>query len=1075
MMIVLSPLLLQGEELRFRVEPVISREGFSRTTVYSILQDHYGFLWFGTRNGLVRYDGYSTRTYLCGHTPQSNEITSCVIRTVAEDSAGFIWAGTQDGGVIRLDRRSGEIWNFRHDPRDSTSLGPGRVESILVDARGEIWIATEGTGPTAPDCMVRYQPRSGRFARYGTNPSGGFPAGGNLAPYIDRDGGLWVCSTLHGRRPDGGDSRGYLSRYDTATDRFTTRLTVLGIYAIRIIGENAAGKLALSGESAAYERSPMIRLFDPKGGMTLSLEIPMRKKLRDGERVFPIQYDDDGRCWYALAAATGPGVGPAGRALLYCDMLVPSGSTSSKTADPSSGPRPILTGGVGMLMTDRSGVKWAATEEGAVKISDIGSGFTTWRHDPNDSTTLSAPRIRSIWTDHTGLLWVGTDLGLNRYDRANDRWDRYFWHPGDRGSLPNSTVNTIYEDRRGALLFGTNGGLAAFDRSMDRFAPLRFSIADASSTHRIWSILNDRSGRTWIGTGSSGLFLVDIAGKTSRHFSTDTSDPAGISGRGVWCLREDHRGTIWIGTNDGLYRWLPQSGTFRRYAHRSGNPRSLGGDRIWDLYEDRAGGLWVTAYGGGISRYDPAGDDFTTIGTHNGLPSNRVFGVLEDDQGIFWISSIVGLVRWDRQSNEFRVYDRSDGLQGDEFAFKAICKAPDGTLYFGGTEGLTAFNPKTFRTNGLVPHIAITGFYLFDSLAAGELIDGDTIRLHYDQNFLSFDFASLDYVNPERNLFSYLLEGVDPAWVHVGSDHRIATYTDLAPGSYTFRVHGSNNDGVWNERGISITVIITPPWWATWWVRALALAAAMAIGVALVGLRINGIRRIEREKQQGAVQAALESQEAERRRIARELHDGIGQMIAAAGVNVSYASQLAKQQPGGAGSDIGASLDRSLSILDQVSVDLRAISHALGTISLQDIGLASALGELLASVAAHQRTRFELEAFGMDERLPEGIETGLFRIAQELITNVLRHADATEAIVQIVREDAEIRLTVEDNGVGFDISQASKGMGRRNIAARVSVMNGDLHYDVSPGHGTTVMVRVSMPVRPVPDPGSSST
>lgn len=727
--------------------------------------------------------------------------------------------------------------------------------------------------------------------------------------------------------------------------------------------------------------------------------------------------------------------------------------------------QPILIVRPRLPLCDRTGTLWFHLETGVAKVSRIGSGFTSWLHNPTDSTTLSARRIRSVQIDRHGLLWVGTDFGLNRYDAVHHSWRHYLANPSISGSLPSSTVNVIYQDHDGKLLFGTNAGLVAYDHVRDRFTEA-FSVLKWNEPNAfIWSLLRDRRGQLWVGTSKTGVALIDSSGKLVRWFRHTSNDPNSIPDGGIWSILEDSRGTIWVGTNNGLCRWMPELQGFRTYKHRSGDTSSLGGDRIWDLHEDSAGDIWACAYGGGISRYNRASDDFTTITARDGLGDNSVFGMLEDDAHNFWIATTHGLVEWNRGANTFRHYDERDGLQGNEFAFKAFFKASDGTLYFGGVEGLTRFKPRDLLSNPFIPPLCVTSFYINDSLAAIELFDGDTVRLTHTENFLSFEFAALDYINPAKNRYAFKLEGVDPQWTTTASDHRVADYTDLDPGSYTFHLRGANNSGVWNERGIRITVIIAPPWWGTLWFRIAAIALAIGVTVTTIRQRTNSLRRNEREKRELAVQAALEMQETERQRIARDLHDGVGQMLAAARINLGRLRGIISrhESDGPTDPDLHNSLEQSINILGRASDDVRSISHALGTSTLQELGLAAALGELLASMESEDRTRFEFVAVGMDDRLPEPIETGLFRVAQELITNVMRHAEATEATVQIVREGEEIRLSVEDNGTGFDPASVHNGMGHRNIATRVAAMGGALHYDSTPGHGTTVTVVVMNP------------
>ncbi|HVK38230.1 MAG TPA: two-component regulator propeller domain-containing protein [Candidatus Kapabacteria bacterium] len=713
-----------------------------------------------------------------------------------------------------------------------------------------------------------------------------------------------------------------------------------------------------------------------------------------------------------------------------------------------------------MPIRDRGGRLWFATGSGLTAVSKTGVDIVTWRHDPDDSTTLSARRIRGVAFDRRGVLWVGTDYGLNRYDRATGKWRRFY--ETSRSSLTHSTVNVIFRDRDGSMLFGTNSGLSTLDHSGN---PISASIPglprEVQDRLHVWSILRDRAGRLWIGTAIAGIHVLDPAGNPIHHYQHDPTDDGSLSAGGVWSLIEDRHGNIWAGTNEGLSRWLPKSNRFSRYEHQPGNARSLGGKRIWSLFEDSSAELWVCSYGGGISRYNRTTDDFSTITTRDGLVSNAVVGILEDANRDFWIATTKGLVRWDRRRNTFRLFDERDGLQGNEFAFHAFTSSPDGRLYFGGVNGLSAFSPESMGLDRTVPPIVVAEFRVFDSVTAPELVDGDTVRLSHDQNSISFEFAALSYINPGKNEYGFRLVGLEDEWIRRSSTNRIASYTRLRPGTYTFLVRGSNGDGVWNERGASITVVIAPPWWGTW---AFRTAAAVALLTSLIvgnRVRTDSIRRREREKQEASLIAALESQEVERQRIARDLHDGVGQLIAAAAVNVGYVREMMRQHVlGSLESELDGAMQRSLSILWQASTDVRAISRALGTTSLKEFGLVATITELLRNLDPCQQTRFEFETLGMEERLPENLEVGLFRVAQELITNVVRHSGATEATLQIVHEHGEVRLTVEDNGTGFDSAHRNGGMGRQNIEARVALMDGTVDYDSTPGHGTTIMVTV---------------
>lgn len=1065
----LLPPLLAAQDPRYRIEHLSTADGLSQSTVLAMHQDRHGFLWFGTRDGLDRYDGYRFRSFRYDPLVPTS-LSGVAVTAIAEDSEGDIWAGTMMGGINRLDRRSGRFERIRADGvRLPIMSGVVYQRWLSADSNGGVWIATEAG-------LERYDRRRGRFVPYPHGTASGLPEGNIASIYVDRTGLVWVSSGDRRLSDFHYEHRSYISRYDRERDRFTTWTIAGNSTLFEFIGENEDGTLMLA-ESDIRDDEPLAFRFDPATGSMTPMNVPSRLDATGLHASYLARHlDRQGDCWYVSAnVASSPSA--FGTYRLYREPLIPYRlDDDRRVAEPaavtSAMPSPIVTCLRKIPLVGRSGAIWMPTASGVARITHLNDAVTTWRSDSGDPTALSAPRLRAVRRDRHGILWAATDFGLNRLDPASGRWHRYFHDPDQPGSLPSSTVNVIVEDRKGRLLFGTNLGLVAYDRRNDRFVDGAPNLSiEKIALHPVWSLVHDRRGAIWIGTGAIGVARLDSTGALDRLLSNDPADTTSITAGGVYSMLETRRGEIWIGTNHGLNRWLPESDRFRRYTHRPGDTGSLGGKHIWALHEDRAGDIWACSYGGGISRYNRESDDFTTITTRDGLIDNGVVGLLEDERGDFWISTTRGLSVWNRRDGSFRHYDEGDGLQGREFAFKAHFKDDDGTLYFGGVEGLSAIRPTELRENGLVPTIAITGFHLFDSLAAHELLDGDTVRLDHTQNFFSFEFAALDYTNPGKNSYAYRLEGVDRDWVYVGSDRRVAGYTDLSPGTYTFRVRGANNDGVWNMTGIAVTLIIAPPVWGTWWFRGAAIALSLGLIALAASIRVNRLRRHEREKRESAVQAALEMQEAERQRIARDLHDGIGQLLAAARLNLARAGEMFGRdglRGRGDRSDRGdeeiiSSIERTAEALNYASDDVRTISHALGTSTLSELGLAPALSEQLVNLRADETMTFDFVTSGMERRLPEPIETGLFRIAQELIANIVRHAGACDATIQIVRQGDVVRMTVEDNGSGFDpAANGSGGMGRRNIVARTEAMGGQVFYDSTPGHGTTVTVIVPL-------------
>lgn len=821
---------------RFRVERVTPAQGLSHSYVHSIMQDSRGFIWFGTRDGLNKYDGYRFTIYR-PRPFDSSSLSVNVITLLAEDSSGAVWAGTGYHGLNRVDRVTERVRRYLHDPRNPRSISSNTILCLHCDRRGRLWIGTDSG-------LNRYDPTVDSFTRFHGDPDNPTALSHDSIEYIEEDpsGMLWI-----------GSGGRFIDRFDPETgtiSRFSTTRSISG----------QAGSVFIGDDPVAYRwamRSAPLRNALLRVGKSLAtdrLSSTERRFVRYGIGFDYHRIEPDGMLWIR-----GTPYHP-GYSGLY---LVSASDSSGEVADRR--PEPIVAGNIWSLCRDRSGIYWVGTEDGVYRLVPTPKKVTTCRNDPLDPHSLSNSRIRSILKDTSGRLWVGTDEGLNRLDESGQGWIRYHDRPGSPRVPGSATVNVLFQDYDGRILIGTNGGVRAYDPEHDRllpdYAPSR--RRDHAAPIAVWSFYRDRSGNLWVGTKSDGIYIFDRRKSLVRHLRADPGDSLALSDDRVWCMAEDRRGNLWVGTNNGLNRWLPEQGAFRRYRHDARNPGSLCGDNVWCLTVDDSGTLWIGAYGGGVSRYDPSTDGFRSITTGDGLPSDAVYGILDDRQGRLWISTNNGLTLYAPQTGTFlRTYDASDGLQSNEFSFKAFFKASDGELFFGGLNGLSRFRPEEMLDNRHVPQLAVTSFRVFDRVVRHELFDGDRIEIPYNRNFISFEFTALDYANPGKNSYAYQLEGFDPEWILCGN-RRYASYTNLDPGEYILRVKGSNNDNIWNERGIRLTIRILPPFWMTVWFRSALLLLLLSIVALLVRGRVRAIRRREQlgrrilESQLQALQAQM--------------------------------------------------------------------------------------------------------------------------------------------------------------------------------------------------------------------------
>jgi signal transduction histidine kinase/streptogramin lyase len=494
--------------------------------------------------------------------------------------------------------------------------------------------------------------------------------------------------------------------------------------------------------------------------------------------------------------------------------------------------------------------------------------FIHYKHEADNVNTVADNFILSIFEDHNGIVWIGNDRVLNRWDRQTDTWQVYRNDPANPSSISNGSVTATREDPDGTLWFGTFlGGLNRFNPRTGQFKAYRFNSNDPHSLGDdiVRSLYIDSKGVLWVGGWNKGLSRFDRNTGKFKRYLYDLNNPSSLAGGSVTDIYEDRGHTLWVGTEGGgLNRFDPVTEKFTRFQNDPQNPLSLPDNAVRVLYEDRSRQFWVGT-AGGLCLFDRASGTCTVYTEKEGLPNNTIEGILEDEQGNLWISTNNGLSRFNLKTKTFRNYDSNDGLQSNEFnVFTAFCKSHrTKEMYFGGINGFNVFDPGKVEDNTFVPPVVLTDFRMFNvsvpigknSLLQKAIYLTDELSLPYNQNSLSFEFSALSYVAPSKNKYRYKLEGFDTDWHQVGSKERLAVYTNLGAANYLFRVQGTNEDGVWNEKGTYIRITITPPWWQTWWFRGSVILLVLSLAYAGFLLRVQSIKKHNQK---------LESQVAER-------------------------------------------------------------------------------------------------------------------------------------------------------------------------------------------------------------------
>jgi signal transduction histidine kinase/DNA-binding response OmpR family regulator len=463
---------------------------------------------------------------------------------------------------------------------------------------------------------------------------------------------------------------------------------------------------------------------------------------------------------------------------------------------------------------------------------------------------------------------VGTKSGgLNKLDRNTGKFTHYLHESDNSQSIPSNKISALFEDRAGTLWIGTWGdGLIEFDQAREEFSQYFNNIDKVyAGINVIRTIYEDKNGILWIGTQGGGLYKFNRA---TKLFS-----PIGFRTH-IMQIYEDHLGVLWIAAYTGLKKLDRVTEKYTTYWHNSADPNSISSDKVISIQEDKKGRLWFGTIGGGLNKFNRGTGKFKSYTGKNGLPNDVIQGILEDEQGNLWLSTNNGLSKFNPETESFRNYDVNDGLSGNQFYPGACYRAKDGEMFFGGTKGLNSFYPDQLQDNKHIPEIVITDFQIFNkSVPVHPVNDGEKhigyslpkpiylmneLELSYRENIFSLEFAALEYHGPQKNQYAYKMEGVNPDWVLSDASRRFATYTNLDPGEYTFRVKGSNNDGVWNEKGTSIKIIVKPPWWKT--------NLAYTFYVLLIGFIVFTTWRLQLRRIRLKQQLKMEHFEAEKLR-----------------------------------------------------------------------------------------------------------------------------------------------------------------------------------------------------------------
>lgn len=821
-------------------------QGLSQNTVYCVLQGSDGFLWLGTADGLNRYDGYQFRVFR-NDPNDSASLSANRIFALCEDQNKILWVGTYGGGLNKYNRETESFTCYKNYPNDPGSISDDKILSISADKLNLIWVGTDGGG------LNKFIHEEEKFICYRNNPEDPTSLSDDVirSIYEDHSGSLWIGTNKSGlNRLDKEKELFIHYRHNIKDSESISDDVILSIYEDSFgdlwIGTGNGGLNKFNRSTESFVRHS----YNSANQNSIS-----------ANRVFAILEDQLHNLWIGtMDGGLNKYIAEYNKFIAYKSKPDNSNSMSSD--------------GIFSLFEDRTGILWIGTYGGGVNKLDLNrEKFKLLKNDSFNSNNLSSNDVFSIFEDREKIIWIGTSDGLNKLDLKNEKLVVYRNNPSDIFSLSDNEILSIFEDRSGGLWIGTyGGGLNLFDRKTNQFINFKNNPFDSNSlsNNDIFTICEDDFGSIWIGTDGGGLNKFDRRTKQFTRYLHNPNDETSLSANRIFSIHKNNEGNLWIGTDSGgLNKLDSKTGKFIHYKYKPGDPASLSNDGVLSIYQSKSGVLWIGTYGGGLNKFDVANEKFVCYRNKDGLPNDVVYGILEDDNGNLWVSTNYGLSKFNPAAETFKNYEESDGLQGNEYNQGAYFKSTTGEMFFGGPNGLNIFHPDSIKANPFPPQIVITDFQLlhkpvsigYDSYFGRTILQKsisktEQIELRYDDNIISFEFSALDFRNPKKNKYAYKLEEFDEDWTFTNSNRRIVTYTNLDPGEYTLKVKGSNNDGIWNEAGTSLRIIIHPPWWATWW--------AYSIYGILILLLFLVLRQYDLRRQKLKQQLELEREHAEK-------------------------------------------------------------------------------------------------------------------------------------------------------------------------------------------------------------------
>jgi ligand-binding sensor domain-containing protein/signal transduction histidine kinase len=1029
---IVTGVIAQDFDVKF--ERIPSKQLQPKSLIFCIYQDQIGFLWIGTQNGLIRYNGYDFTKV-----KDVPIVSDFPVTAIIEDKSGVMWFGTLDRGLIRYDLNQKQFKQYLNDPNDPTSITSNRVLTIIKDKKGKLWIGT--------DYGINLFDNIGdKFFNYKNNPEKFNCLIGEEIKSIfeDRSDNIWIGTRSGLLKYNEMNNNLYRYRYVSG------KSNCLSNNIVRTICEDRNGNIWIGTEGGGLNKLVI------KDNKFIRPENNFRTRDFLRGYIKSTVIDENGNLW----------VGTLSGVYLLKKDSEKFINFKSVTLDPST-----LSGDyINCIYEDNANNIWFGTLNGLCKFNRKKTKFKIYKNIPDNPNSIISDFVWSFYEDNSENLWVGTYGGLNMMKKKSEKFSRFNKGSAIAKSFSAKSITSIIEDGKGNLILGnTQSVICKFNVQKQEYLDYKNILSQNSVSYIM--LYQDSDDNLWIGTYGDGLIMIGGVNKTYIQYKNIANDSLSLSDNKILAIFEDSYGNLWVGTDFGLNRFDKQKGVFIRY-YSDNRKNSISSDCITSFCEDKTGNFWIGTFAGGLNKYDYKNSVFKNYTINDGLCDNNICGILCDDSGNLWISTHNGLSRLSPNTKEFRNYYEGDGLQGNKFNIGSCYKSKNGELFFGGNNGFNRFYPEKIEDNLHRPPVIINQFRKLgkETDFNGLYSEINEIELSYKDIFFSFEFAALDFVDPEKNQYAYKLEGFDRDWINSGNQ-RYANYTNIGGGDYIFKVKASNNDGIWNDKETLVRIFIEPPPWERWWAYVIYFLIFIGLIFGLVIYRTRRqqqkIKELEKhdEEMMLITKRSVLTQEEERHWVFRELHDGINQIITSVRIGIDKLisnSRISEPELG--------KLNKMRTYLDQVMHDIRVITHKLHPAVLDEYDLVYAVKDLLDDFADRTDITVSFNADNFKNRLPKKIEANVYRIIQEALQNAAKHSEASKINILMNYVNNQAIIKIKDNGKGFDVNSVLKtsiyknNLGLSNMRERTRFMGGIFQIQSEPGKGTEISLKI--PVNP---------